>query len=70
MGDTLEIFDKLLRMRQNSKVIDFKKYLCKTNTCFMKDVDNKFLYFDDNHLSKHGSETLAEFYNDLININD
>ena len=68
--DTLEIFDKLLRMRQNSKVIDFKKYLCKTNTCFMKDVDNKFLYFDDNHLSKHGSETLAEFYNDLININD
>ena len=36
----------------------------------MKDVDNKFLYLDDNHLSKHGSETLAEFYNDLININD
>lgn len=48
-----------------AKLLDPIPYLCDSNYCY-GDEEGVPLYFDDNHLSKYGSEYVSPMYNDVF----
>lgn len=56
--------DKAVEMC-GAKVLDPIPYLCDYNYCY-GDKEGVPLYFDDDHLSKYGSEYISPMYNDVF----
>jgi hypothetical protein len=64
---TKNIFENIRAKRNKIKIVNFNKNFCDEIKCSMRDINKNFLYFDNNHLSKYGSETLVQFYDKLMN---
>lgn len=48
-----------------TKVLDPIPYLCDSEYCY-SDIDDKPIYFDDDHLSIFGSKLISPIYNDVF----
>lgn len=63
---TRNIFKNISAKRGKTKIVNFNENFCNENICSMKEKNGNILYFDSNHLSKYGSETLVKFYKKLF----
>jgi len=63
-------FNEFLKTNENKlfyKVVDPFKIFCSINQC-LNIKDQKFIYFDDNHLTRYGSQIFAQnFFLNYLN---
>lgn len=64
-ADVLAILNELAERHPNVRFIDPVPQLCPDGRC-LSEIDNRPLYFDDNHLSKFGSLYLEPAFADFI----